>query len=338
MGRWLLLGVFWWLAVASLSSSAWGQAGVLIRVGTPGAVSDAGIFLGLERGYFQEEGLQVQLNHRMRSTEIIPALATGLLDVGGIEIIPAFLNAVQQGAGMRIVATKGSFSKGHGFNVLVIRRELFDGGLVRSVRDLRGRRIAVTNLAGVQTYLLERMLARGGVTLREVQLAPMAIPDMPVAVHNGAVDAAMMVEPSATISVRRLRSGVPLLTADAVVADFPAAVLVYSEQMRAQSEVAIRWMRAYLRGLQLYNDGLRNPAVRREVVEVLKKYTPLREDALFQEMVWPGLRRDGVFDARHLMALQAHMVAQGALVSPLPVERLVDFRFVREAARTLNIR
>ncbi len=69
----------------------------------------------------------------------------------------------------------------------------------------------------------------------------------------------------------------------------------------------------------------------------MQKYTPLREDALFQEMVWPGLRRDGVFDARHLVALQTHMIAQGALASPLPVERLVDFRYAREAARSLNI-
>jgi NitT/TauT family transport system substrate-binding protein len=73
------------------------------------------------------------------------------------------------------------------------------------------------------------------------------------------------------------------------------------------------------------------------VVEILKKYTPLREDALFQEMIWPGLRRDGLFDARHLVALQAHMVAQGALASPLPVDRLVDFRYVREAARDLKV-
>jgi NitT/TauT family transport system substrate-binding protein len=181
------------------------------------------------------------------------------------------------------------------------------------------------------------MLARGGLSLREVQLVPIAIPDMPVAVHNGAVDAAMMVEPSATISTRRLRSGLALLTADAVVTDFPAAVLVYSEQMRARPPVATRWMRAYLRGLQLYNDALRNPAARSEVVEILKKYTPLREDALFQEMIWPGLRRDGLFDARHLVALQAHMVAQGALASPLPVDRLVDFRYVREAARDLKV-
>ncbi|MDR7416607.1 MAG: ABC transporter substrate-binding protein [Armatimonadota bacterium] len=335
-GKGLFLGLVCLLAIFA-ASSALGQALVSIRAGTPGAVSDAGIFIGLEKGYFAEEGLQVQLNHRMRSTEIIPALATGLLDVGGIEIIPGFINAIQQGAGMRIVATKGSFAKGHGFNVLVVRRELFDAGTVRSVRDLRGRRVAVTNLAGVQTFLLERMLARGGVSLREVQLVPMAIPDMPVAVHNGAVDAAMMVEPSATISTRRLRSGIALLTADAVVTDFPAAVLVYSEQMRARTPVATRWMRAYLRGLQLYNDALRNPAARAEVVEVLKKYTPLREDALFQEMIWPGLRRDGVFDARHLLALQAHMVAQGALASPLPVDRLVDFRFVREAARDLKV-
>jgi len=45
-------------------------------------VSDAGIFAGVEKGYFDEQRFKVELQ-RLSSAEQVPLLATGQLDVGG---------------------------------------------------------------------------------------------------------------------------------------------------------------------------------------------------------------------------------------------------------------
>src|SRR4051794_31061087 len=44
---------------------------------------DAGVFLGIERGYFREQGIAVELTKFNSATDFMPALAAGQLDGGG---------------------------------------------------------------------------------------------------------------------------------------------------------------------------------------------------------------------------------------------------------------
>ena len=50
---------------------------VALKLGAIGAVSDAGIFIAQEKGYFNDEGLDVELVSFRAAPQILPAIATG---------------------------------------------------------------------------------------------------------------------------------------------------------------------------------------------------------------------------------------------------------------------
>ena len=78
-----------------------------------------------------------------------------------------------------------------------------------------------------------------------------------------------------------------------------------------------------------------SPDQRRRVIEILKLHTPVQDDALFDRMVWPGLRADGRFDTAPLEQVQEVWLARGAIEQTVPVDQLVDFSYIDEAMQQL---
>jgi NitT/TauT family transport system substrate-binding protein len=66
---------------------------------------------------------------------------------------------------------------------------------IYSVRDLRGKKVAIPNRFSNQYLLLRKALAQQGMTIRDVEIVEMAPPDMPAALYSRAVDAITSGEP-----------------------------------------------------------------------------------------------------------------------------------------------
>jgi ABC-type nitrate/sulfonate/bicarbonate transport system substrate-binding protein len=109
-----------------------------VRFGSPQALSDAGVFIGRERGYFRDLGLDVELVPFQSGPNTIPALASGDLETAGGTISVALLNALERGIQIKMVADKGTSRPNFEFVQVPVRRSLLDSGEVRSVPDLRG--------------------------------------------------------------------------------------------------------------------------------------------------------------------------------------------------------
>ena len=62
---------------------------VMLKMGAVGALSDAGIFVALDRGFFKAEGLDVELVTFKNGPQIIPSLATGQTQVSGATVSPS---------------------------------------------------------------------------------------------------------------------------------------------------------------------------------------------------------------------------------------------------------
>ncbi|MCS7246237.1 MAG: ABC transporter substrate-binding protein [Thermomicrobium sp.] len=307
-----------------------------MRVTTIGAVSDAGIYIAMAKGFFAEVGITIELDTGARTAgETIPLLSTGQLDISGGSFSAAHANAIAQGIRVPAVATKGSLSKGFGFHAIGVPKHAYDRGDIRSVADLRGKKFAVTNDSGMDILEAERVLASGGLTLDDVEIVVMRVPDTPAALQNEAIHAAELVEPTATIAIDQQGVAVALLRGDSLVQvigdDFPIAGIFYGPHVVNDRPLAVAWMVAYLRGLRFYNEAMSSPERRREVVEILKQFTPLKNDQLYDKMVWPGLRADGRFETRYLEAVQEIWLRRKSIQQRVPVEQLVDFSFLDEA-------
>src|SRR5215207_8810271 len=55
---------------------------VTVRAGVVGSTSDAGIYISMEKGYFREQGIEVELSMFQAAQQMISLLGTGQLDIG----------------------------------------------------------------------------------------------------------------------------------------------------------------------------------------------------------------------------------------------------------------
>src|SRR5215831_7829091 len=63
-----------------------------LKVGAIGAVSDAGIFIAQEKGFFRDEGLDVEIVSFKAAPQILPAIATNEVQASGSAVTPALFN------------------------------------------------------------------------------------------------------------------------------------------------------------------------------------------------------------------------------------------------------
>src|SRR5262245_50491647 len=156
----------------------------------------AAYYVGLERGYFDAEGIDLESETVAVTAEALVQVAAGNLHVANITVGAAALNVFASGIDVKIVGgTVGTPPTGpHGVPLLV-RKALYDSGEVRDAAGLRGRKVAINATAAGGEYILNEGLKTGGLTVEDVDIEIMPYPDMPVALGNAAIDGAVPLEP-----------------------------------------------------------------------------------------------------------------------------------------------
>jgi NitT/TauT family transport system substrate-binding protein len=308
------------------------------RFGSPQAISDAGVFIARERGYFREQGLDVDLVPFQSGPNTIPALAAGDLETAGGTISVALLNALERGIYIPMVADKGTSRPGFEFVQVPVRRELLETATVRTIGDLRGRHVAVASLQSGAESLVAHVLARGGLTIDDVDLVPLGYGDMVVALGNGAIDAANVIEPtlSATLDRGLAASWEPGYSSAAFGGVYQAATIAYSGQFAAATDLARRWMVAYLRGVRDYNDAFVKGQGRGDVVRILTENTGVKDPAVYERMNLAGLDPDGRIARQSLQLDMDYFQQKGYYTGPVTLDNVIDSSFADYAAQQLG--
>jgi len=309
---------------------------VAVRYGELGQASDAGFYVALDRGYFAEEGLDVEAIPIGSGGRMIPSLGAGQIDVGGGGISTALINAVARDVPLRLVADKGSLRPGFGYSGLVVRKELVDRGEVQGPADLKGRRIAVNTPTGMDVYGLDAALERGGLKLDDVALEQIGYPDMIAALANGAVDGATPLEPTVTAIVQQ-GIGVELIGFDEATPNSQLGAIMYGPQfIRDQPEAAKRFAVAYLRGIRDYNQAFTTGTGRDDVIQILTRYTTIKDPHVFETMTVPGLNPNGYLNKESIAATETFWQRLGLLQTTIDPDQLVDNRYVDYALEVLG--
>ena len=100
--------------------------------------------LALEKGFFREQGVDAELTFFQAAAPIATALAAGQIDVGATGLTAALYNIVLGGERLWIVADNGREWPSYPVTAIVVQKD---------VRDLKGRRIGVTELGAVAPLL-----------------------------------------------------------------------------------------------------------------------------------------------------------------------------------------
>lgn len=295
-------------------------------------INFATLYVAMERGFLRDQGIEVELQRVASGTEAVAFLAQDRLDVGAIGLAASIFNAFNRGLEMRVVATTSSWGQRHGTRILT-RLDLFDSGEIRSVRDLRGRRVAVAGGAGSAGHYLFLVGARrGGIGPRDFELVNLPNPDHGPALRAGRVDASLTGSPFSSAALAQFLAR-PLL--ENFAPGTSTTVFAYSGGfMRTRPEVATRFLMALMAAARaMQGDRFLHP----ENIAAYKKYTGVRDEVLREEpplLYYPDLRlvTSTVVDMEK--AFREAGLADYAVA--IPIEQMVDRRFQQEALKGLG--
>ncbi|HLI26123.1 MAG TPA: ABC transporter substrate-binding protein [Chloroflexota bacterium] len=319
-------------AGASAAAPPFALEAATVRVGVLGILAEAGLYIALERGYFAAEGLALELIPFDSGARGLPALAASQVEVSGGAFSPALWNAFQRGVNVKIVAGTAVAAPGAASGFLMVRRDLADEGQIRDWPDLRERILAIPpGRPGAGDYQVARGLAKGGLTIAEVQLVELPFPDMVAAYANRTIEASYTTEPIATTAMDR---GVAVKWRN--VADWlpgaNVALLTFGPSMLDKPfDVGQRFLAAYLRGARDYTTTFRHGVGRAAVVQILTHYTTVKDPALYDRMAMSGIDPDGRVNLANLADQAAYYAEMGVMPNGVDLRPLIDERF-REAA------
>ncbi|MGK4218607.1 ABC transporter substrate-binding protein [Kocuria marina] len=168
------------------------EEGDPVKIGVIPVADFATVYVALDQGYFQDEGLNVQTQTMQNAAAIAPSVINGQLQFGTSAITPV-ITAAHKGLPVKVVSNQADVARTPEQDV----SGLFvapDSGITRP-RDLEGKTVAVNGLGAVVHVAAAAAIKADGGDPSTVTFVAMAFADMPGAVQRGDVAAASVVEP-----------------------------------------------------------------------------------------------------------------------------------------------
>ena len=306
----------------------------VIKVGMKQVSSDSGILIGMAKGYYKDLGITIEPIQFNSGQEMINQLAAGQLDVGATVTSAGLFNAMSRDIPVKIVADKGINVAGQGYYRLVIRKDLVD--TIKDYKDLRGKKIAIVGTASLDEIALSRVLQKAGLTMKDIDLQVIrAFPDMLASMGNKSIDAAMIIEPFITLGMSKDLVDPWKDPAD-YDPDAQTALLVFGTSLTQNPEIANRFMTAYTQSVRDYNDAFFKNKNKAEIIDILCKYSVIKDAALYEKMLPTGLNPNGYVRNKGILMDLAWYKENNLLKSDIQYNDAVDNQYVDFAIKTLG--
>jgi NitT/TauT family transport system substrate-binding protein len=338
--RALLSGAAGAAAAIAFPHVARAQALETVNIGHVIGVTEAPFFIGDAKGFFRDAGVDVKWTVFEASAQMIAPLAQGLLDGLGSGISAATFNAIGRGIPMRIVGDRGIDYPPYGALPLVVRTELVKSGRYKTLRDLKGLKIAEPTKGAANLPIVVRFLEKAGLKYEDADHVFLPFAEQIAGFKNGAVDAAVLIEPFASLAISQ-----GFVTRVAVDTDaYPnhqISVLFYSAPFIEQRpDVANKFFVGYLRSLRYYRDALLNGKFAGpnadEVIGILQKNLPLPDPSVWRSITPTAVTADGAVNMASIKYEYDTFNRFGFITDPSDISRVVDMRFAEYANRRLG--
>ncbi|MDH5727811.1 MAG: ABC transporter substrate-binding protein [Gammaproteobacteria bacterium] len=326
----LLISVIWLI-------NAHSQELLEVPIGIAPTMSSVGVFIAKEKGYFAEQGIKPIINpFKASGAKMVPFLATGQLYVAGGNINAGMYNAVSQDIPIKIVADKGTVSPKHGYLALIVRKDHIDSGRYRSYKDLKGMTMAVTAKGVSQEIVTEMYLQKVGLSLSDIRLVTLGYSDINIALANKSIDASIQIEPFVAAAVKN-DFAVRVAGDDEIYPNQQSAVIFMSpEFIEKHPKEAQGWVTAYVKGLRDYNDAYEKGKNKDEIINILTKYTRIKDASIYEKAFPVGLHPEGDLNVASLKS-DAQWFYKKGYVKKLPdIDKIVDLSFVQTARKILG--
>ncbi|AMB39182.1 MULTISPECIES: ABC transporter substrate-binding protein [Paenarthrobacter] len=326
------------LALTGCASAGSGEAGAApakhakVKVASLSAAADIPLYVALEKGYFAEAGLDVELVPVKSSADIPALLVSNGVQFGTGQPNATFFNAAASGIKDPVILATNVYSPNTSIPGLLIRKDLADAG--KGAGDLAGASVAIVGPSTSSEYFAKSAIKAAGGDPAASQFTVMGLPDMLSALSNKKVDAAWMFEPLASVAVAK---GIAVQAAGVgkVASGFPTWLQASENIVKSDPEAVTAFSAATLRALEFYDNALAG-GNRDEVVKILTKYTSMTDPADWANVELPTVKTDGVFDEESVSAFQDYLVAAKVTEKVIPSSDYVDDTFRAKALESLK--
>lgn len=202
------------LALASCSSSggdADADAGaaddssgelVTVNAGFIPVVDVAALYLGEEKGFFEEAGIDLEINIGASGSALLPSVVSGEYDFAFSNMV-SLLQARSQGLDVQIIASGSSSTGEEGADVTMIHSDEFTAG------ELEGKTVSV-NARGNLLEMLGRVgIDAAGADSSKVNFIELPFAEAIAALESGKIDAMVGAEPFGTAAIE---AGYPVIS------------------------------------------------------------------------------------------------------------------------------
>lgn len=166
-----------------------------VKVGVLPISNVAPLYLGMKKGFFKAEGLEIEPSIGQSGNELVTGMVSGSFQFSFLGYVP-LMSARSQGLPVKVVANadNGAETAEKEWTLILTKK----GSPIKEPADLAGKTIAVNALKGVGEVAIKAALDKRGVDPESVKLLEVPFPEMPAALSKGRVDAIWAPEPFLT--------------------------------------------------------------------------------------------------------------------------------------------
>ncbi len=319
-------------AVVLAASSAAAQTLATVTIGVVPSVPAGATWIAVEKGYFREGGIEVQLEKIESAAPAMAYLASNRLQVVEGGLAAGYWNALSQGLPIIMALERGSSPLYHD---LLVRPDL--AGQFKTVADLKGRTVALVAPGSSVLYEMGKTLETAGLTIKDVEVKYIPFPQMGVALANKAVDAALEVPPFGEVIVTQ-KLGVRWLDTDDYIKPQPISFIAYlanTDWIAKNPELARKFFVALVRGGRDYCQAYHHGPNRQEVEDIMWKYRAVNDREMIHTMAWQARDPNGRFNVASVLDVQDWFAKENMIKEKFPAARLIDTSYSDYAAKQL---
>jgi len=312
--RALLLGA----AAAALPIKAFAARGPLVVGGLPVTCN-----LTLPVACVARAGGQFEYSKYSGWPEVKESLMAGRIQAAYM-LAPLVMDLADRKIPLKIV------SLGHRSGAVIMVRS---DSRYTSYRQLRGKRVAVPSRFAVDFLFLRRMLAKEGMTPKDIELIEMAPPDMPAALYAKAVDAYCTGEPFGA-AAQRAGYARPLSMTRDEWRRYICCVLTVREELIAENRPLVQDLVNYVLGAGVWLDL--KQANRDKAVTIASGRKFFNQDPNIIKFVMENPTDRVTYGDLTMIRAEFEELMQlsieaGTLKRPVAYERYVDESFAKNA-------
>jgi NitT/TauT family transport system substrate-binding protein len=311
-----------------------------LKVGVLPLASFAPYYIAQERGYFKEVGLNVEFTVTSSVNDQLPSLAQGQLHVGACSSNVACFNFLNRRTDLQIVAdlqSAGKTEKSIGNSALVVRKDLWDAGVIREPRDLVGRTVYVIVGPGSGHHgMVARWLRGLGIDPLGVEFMGLSFPDQLAAMQNRAIEVGVQTEPLVSAGLVRGVHQIMATQEEMYPTTQILFAMVWTGIERLGPMVGERFLVAYLRGARDYLNAFEYGIDQEAIIQILTEHTAIKDPAVYRQIKYSWIDPDGVVN-RTALEEDAQLFRElGVITTPIDLSQAFNDRYRQFAVQYLG--